>query len=69
MVLLGLDGPVHVELAAVLAQVGAAHELLVESLWAHVLLDAVDDFNDVFDVLFEFFADLQAMIHGTDVSR
>ena len=58
MVLLGLDRPVHVELAAVLTQVGAAHELLVEPLRAHVLLDAVDDLNDVFDILFELLANL-----------
>lgn len=61
VVLLGLDRARHVQVAPVLAQVSIAKELLVQSLRTHVLFDAVDDLDYVFDVLLELFAYLQAV--------
>ena len=64
MVVLGLNCPIHFQFATILTQIGAAHELLVQSLRTHVLLDAIYDFNDVLYVLLELFADLQlSLIH------
>ena len=60
VVLLSLDGAAHVHLAAGVAQIGAAHELLIQSLRAHVFLDSINDFYNVLYVLLKFFAYLEA---------
>lgn len=60
VVLLSLDGAAHVHLAAGVAQIGAAHELLIQSLRAHVFLDSINDFYNVLYVLLKLFAYLEA---------
>lgn len=66
VVVLSLQGPGHLELASVEAQVGASGELIRQSLVVHTPLHTVDDTDNVVDIFLEFLALLQA-VHGDQV--
>ena len=61
VVVLSLKRAGHLNLAAIVAQIGRSGEVVSEPLLAHILLDAIDDRNYIVDVFFKFFALLQTI--------
>ena len=59
-------GPGHLQLASVIALILVFFKLISEFVCTHVLLNSIDNFNDIVNVFFKFFAFLKTC-HADEV--